>query len=114
MDSIEILQIFNDAFNRHDVGAMMAWMTPDCIFENTDPAPDGTRYTGQQAVRRFWERFFADAPAARIEIEEIVVCGDRALQRWTYSWSETGHVRGVDIFCLRDGKIAEKLSYVKG
>jgi hypothetical protein len=25
-----------------------------------------------------------------------------------------GHVRGVDIFRVRDGKLAEKLSYVKG
>ena len=25
-----------------------------------------------------------------------------------------GHVRGVDVFRVRDGKVAEKLSYVKG
>lgn len=114
MDSLQILQAFNDAFNRHDVGAMMAAMTPDCVFENTDPAPDGTRYAGQEAVRRFWVQFFTDAPDARIEIEGIFACGDRAAQCWTYAWSETGHVRGVDVFRLRDGKIAEKLSYVKG
>jgi hypothetical protein len=39
--------------------------------------------------------------------------GDRAVFRWHYSWGN-GHVRGVDIFRVEDGKVAEKLSYVKG
>lgn len=44
---------FNEAFNRHDVDALMSCMTSDCVFENTRPAPDGTRLVGQAAVRRF-------------------------------------------------------------
>ena len=32
---------------------------------------------------------------------------------WCYSWNG-GHVRGLDLFRVRDGKVAEKLSYVKG
>ena len=35
------------------------------------------------------------------------------MQRWRYEW-DGGHVRGVDVFRVRDGKVAEKLSYVKG
>jgi hypothetical protein len=35
------------------------------------------------------------------------------VQRWRYTW-EGGHVRGVDLFSVRDGRIAEKRSYVKG
>jgi hypothetical protein len=37
--------------------------------------------------------------------------------RWRYDWQRegaTGHVRGVDIFRVRQGKVAEKLSYAKG
>ena len=41
---------FNDAFNRHDVDAVMAAMTDDCVFENTSP-PNGQRYEGQPQVR---------------------------------------------------------------
>ena len=48
---------FNEAFNRHDVDAIMNWMTEDCVFENTRPAPDGTRITGNTAVRAFWDDF---------------------------------------------------------
>jgi len=39
--------------------------------------------------------------------------GDRVVQRWCYSWAG-GHVRGVDLFRVGDGKVTEKLSYVKG
>ena len=93
-------------------------MTEDCVFENTNPAPDGERFEGQKAVRRFWEEFFASSPNARFEAEELVVSGDRAVLRWRYDWTESdgtpGHVRGVDVLRVQDGKLAEKLAYVKG
>ena len=49
----------------------------------------------------------------RFDFEEIVAAADRVVQRWRYDWG-SGHVRGVDLLHLRDGRIAEKLSYVKG
>jgi hypothetical protein len=33
--------------------------------------------------------------------------------RWKYNWG-SGHVRGVDVFKVRESLITEKLSYVKG
>lgn len=91
----------------------MDLMTDDCIFENTLPAPDGERHAGQKDVRQFWEQFFKESPRARFETEELVVAGDRAVVRWRFDWGD-GHVRGIDLFKVRDGKVAEKLSYVKG
>ncbi len=112
------VQRFNAAFDRHDVAGVMAAMTEDCVFENTAPAPDGERYVGQAAVRAFWEAFFRANPAARFVYEELFAAGDRCVVRWTYHWTsadgQPGHVRGVDVFRVRDGKVAEKLSYVKG
>jgi ketosteroid isomerase-like protein len=104
---------FNEAFGRHDVDAVMALMTDDCIFENTLPTPDGERYVGAGAVREFWSKFFHDSPRAAFETEEMVVAGDRAVVRWRFDWGD-GHIRGIDLFKVRDGKVAEKLSYVKG
>lgn len=108
-----VIDQFNEAFNSHDVDQVMALMTDDVIFENTSPSPDGERFEGQDAVRRFWEQFFEGAAEALFDAEEIVVMDDRACVRWVYSWG-TGHVRGIDLFRVRDGKVAEKLSYVKG
>jgi len=96
----------------------MAAMTGDCVFENTCPPPDGERYAGQGSVRTFWERFFTSSPDARFTTEEIFAAKDRCVVRWRYDWSgkdgTPGHIRGVDIFRVRDGKVAEKLAYVKG
>jgi len=69
--TLESVKRFNEAFNRHDVDGVMAVMTEDCVFENTNPAPDGKRYQGQAEVRAFWERFFQNSPDALFEAEEI-------------------------------------------
>jgi steroid delta-isomerase-like uncharacterized protein len=116
--AMRIVLDFNQAFNRHDVPGMMQLMSEDCVFENTHPAPDGTVYSGKEAVAQFWQTFFRESPNAHIDIEEIFSLGNRCVMRWKYSWvdeeGKPGHVRGVYIFNVRDGLIAEKYSYVKG
>ena len=116
--AIRVVLEFNEAFNRHDVAGMMQLMSDDCIFENTSPAPDGAVYSGKEAVTQFWQDFFRELPQAHIDIEEIFSLGERCMMRWRYSWvdmaGEKGHVRGVDVFRVRNGFIREKLSYVKG
>jgi hypothetical protein len=69
------------------------------------------------AVRKFWEDFFGSTESPVFEAEEIFAADDRVVCRWRFSWgapSGAGHVRGVDVVRVRDGKVAEKLSYVKG
>jgi ketosteroid isomerase-like protein len=116
--AMRLVLAFNDAFNQHDVEGMMKLMSDDCVFENTAPAPDGTVYKGKDAVTQFWRDFFRESPSAHIEIEEIFGLGNHCIMRWRYDWVEAsgikGHVRGVDIFKIREGFISEKLSYVKG
>lgn len=110
-----VVDAFNDAFNRQDVAGVMALMTTDCVFENTYPPPDGTRVEGQAAVGATFAEFFRQSPQAHFDWEEIVALGEHCAVRWVYHWNDAGgHVRGIDLFRLRDGKIAEKLSYVKG
>lgn len=115
--ALELVDRFNEAVNRHRVDDIMSMMTEDCIFESTRPAPDGERFVGQEAVRGFWEAFFERSPKAHFITEEIIEAGDRVITRWRYEWVRddvSGHIRGADLFKIRDGKIAEKLSYVKG
>lgn len=109
-DTLSVIRRFNQAFARHDVDAVMAMMTDDCVFEDTSP-PHGRRHHGQTAVRTVWEQLFASRP--NFTTEEGVICGDRATYRWRYDF-DGGSVRGVDVFRVTDGKVAEKLAYVKG
>ena len=108
---------FNAAFNRHDVDAVMNLMTENCVFENTNPPPDGTRIEGAAAVRAYWVKFFTSNPDAFFEAEEMIVSGNRCIVRWIYRKTKDGkpwHLRGVDVFKVENGKVAEKFAYVKG
>lgn len=111
-DPLEIVAAFGAAWAAHDLDGALAMVADDGVFEATGPAPDGTRAVGKDAIRAVWTPIFADA-ASRFDVEETFAVGDRVVQRWRYTWS-TGHVRGVDIFQVSDGLVAEKLSYVKG
>ena len=115
--TLEAVERFNDAFNRHDVDAVMAAMTDDCVFESTAP-PLGERHVGSRAVRAAWDDFFTSTPTAHFDSEDVIAVGDRCVVRWRFTWQNddgsTGTVRGVDVLRVRDGKVAEKFAYVKG
>ena len=115
--TLDVVSRFNDAMNRHDAAAVAALLTDDTVFENTGPAPDGTRLEGRDAVAAFWQRWLTANPDAVFETEAIAVAGDCCTVRWVYRKQRQGqpwHLRGVDVFTVRDGRIAAKLSYVKG
>lgn len=108
---------FNEAFNRHDADTLATLLTEDTVFEDTSPAPDGRRVEGKAGVVAFWREWFMRNGDARFETEEMIVSGNRATVLWVYRKMRNGqpwHLRGVDIFTVRDGKIAAKLAYVKG
>jgi ketosteroid isomerase-like protein len=111
--TLATVELFNEAFNRHDVEAVMKLMTDDIVFENTS----GGRFDGQEAVRGVLTRAFELMSTGWFETEEAIAVEDRCVVLWTYTFHkkepERGNVRGVDVFRVRDGMVAEKLSYVK-
>ena len=110
--ALDLIHAFNAAWNAHDLNAALDLCTEDLVFETTNPAPDGRRIAGRAAVREEWLPIFAETHG-RFDFEEIFAAGDRVVQRWRYDWG-SGHIRGVDVLTVRDGRIAEKVSYVKG
>lgn len=116
MDALAVVEKFGAAWANHDLQAAIALITDDCIFDATGPAPDGERHVGREAVEHAWLPIFSD-PSAVFTPEETFAMGDRVVQLWHYQWGSglnLGHIRGVDVMKVRDGKISEKLSYVKG
>ncbi len=111
-DVSDVVDRFGAAWAAHDLEGTLALISDDCLFDATGPAPDGTPHRGVDAIRRAWAAIFAD-PDSQFETEDSFVAGDRVVQQWRYRW-DGGHVRGVDLFRVRDGKVVEKLSYVKG
>src|SRR6478735_2922848 len=108
----DVIQRFHDALNSHDLDALGLVVHEEWVFDTTAP-PDGTRHVGRDAVLAACQDFFVQSPGARFTMEEIVTVEDRAFVLWRYDWGD-GHVRGVDVMRVRDGKVVETLAYVKG
>jgi ketosteroid isomerase-like protein len=111
-DAASVVAAFGAAWGAHDLDKALSMITDDCVFGSTGPAPDGVQHKGRDEVRAAWQPIFDDIDS-RFEVEESIACGDRVIERWCYSWNG-GHIRGVDLFRVRDGLVAEKLAYVKG
>ncbi len=117
-DKLALLQAFADAWNRHDLDALMACMTDDCAFEaSAGSAVCGTRYDGREAVRAGFAEVWATFPDAHWGGARHFVCGDRAVSEWTFTGTRADGMRvevnGCDIFTLRGDRIAVKNSYRK-
>ena len=113
-----VLQAFADAWNRHDVDALMSFMTDDCVFEASGgPEAWGTRYVGRGAVRAGYAEVWSTFPDAHWGSARHFVAGDRGVSEWTFTGTRTDgsrvEVYGCDLFTFQDGKIAVKNSYRK-
>lgn len=114
----DFLQSFADAFNAHDVKAIMSHMTNDCIFEaSAGPDVNGEKFTGKEQVRKAFEDVFATFPDARWQNPKHFISGDRGFTEWTFTGTRKDgtkvEVTGCDLFTFKDGKIAVKNSYRK-
>ncbi len=112
------LQSFADAFNDHNLSAIMSHMTPDCIFEaSAGPDVEGKIFKGQQQVRKAFEDVFMTFPDAHWGSPKHFIFGDRGFTEWTFTGTRPDgtrvEVNGCDLFTFKEGKIAIKNSYRK-
>ena len=111
--TLATIERFNEAFNRHDLDAVLKFMTDDIVFENSS----GGRFEGKVAVGGVLSRAFELMALGRFNTEEMFAYEERCVVRWVYTFNREdptrGNVRGVDLFRVRNTKVAEKLSYVK-
>ena len=117
--TVATLQAFADAWNRHDVDALMQFMTEDCVFEaSAGPEVCGAAYVGSDAVRLAFADVWKTFPDAQWRSARHFVCGERGVSEWTFTGTRADgsggvEVNGCDVFTFRDGKIAVKNSYRK-
>jgi len=111
----EVMRRFNDVFQLHDPSALNELVAEDCVIENTQPAPNGSRHVGRDACIALWTGI-ATAPGTHFDLENVIVTGDRAIILWRFCWGEgdANSVRGVNLMQVRDGLIVEAKGYVKG
>ncbi|WP_433247504.1 nuclear transport factor 2 family protein [Streptosporangium sp. CA-135522] len=121
----EVIAQFNDAFTKHDPELLVGLVADDCVMVSVQPAPDGTRYEGQDACLAFWQELAADTNT-NFTPDEVFVFGDRAVIKWHVAFkhgevnevfgdahAQSTSVAGVNLMQIRDGRIVEALGYSK-
>ena len=116
--TVETLAAFADAWNRHDIDAIMTFMTDDCVFESSaGPQAWGSRHVGSEAVRSAFESVWLNFPDVQWRNGTHFVAGDRGVSEWLFTATASDasrlEVHGIDVFTFRDGKIAVKNSFRK-
>lgn len=114
----DFLQSFADAFNAHDLKAIMWHMTDDCVFEaSAGPDADGERFSGKEQVQKAFESVFSTFPDAHWGNARHFIAENRGFSEWVFTGTKADgtkvEVTGCDLFTFRDGKIAIKNSYRK-
>jgi steroid delta-isomerase-like uncharacterized protein len=111
--TVETLAAFSDAWNRHDVDALMSFMSEDCVFETAAGAEAcGTRHEGRAAVRKAFAAAWEAVPDAQWRHGVHHVAGDFGTSEWTFTGTAADgsriEVNGVDLFAFKNGKIQRK------
>lgn len=107
-----------EAFNRHDLDAIMAYFADDCSFDfPRGPEPWGQRFVGKEQVREALVGRFKGIPDVHYGDGSHWVAGERGVSEWTLTGTTTAGVRlkvhGCDLWEFRDGKITRKDSFWK-
>lgn len=118
MPTAETLEKLMDAFNRHDLDAIMTFFAEDAVMEMPrGPEPWGMRYAGKAAVRDGLASRFTGIPDVRYSEARHWVCGDRGVSEWlltgTTTEGERIAVRGCDLWEFRGDLVIRKDSYWK-
>jgi len=117
-DLIRLLEQFNDAWNRHDIDALMNCMADECVFHGVaGPELMGRTFAGRDAVRKGFALAWETCPDASWKDGVHFVSGDRGVSESTFRGTTADgariEARMVDVFTFRNGKIAVKNAYRK-
>jgi steroid delta-isomerase-like uncharacterized protein len=123
----DFIDRYNEAWNAHDVDAIVAMHTEDSVFENHTT---GDVNVGREAIARAITGIFGVFPDLAFETRRQYVRDDLVVQEWTARGTHQGTMtrsgieveptgrtveyRGMDVIPIRDGLVARKDVYSDG
>ncbi len=116
--TIELLKGFLEAFNRHDLNAIMSYFADDCVFYMPRGArPRGDKYVGKKKVREGLAKRFEGIPDVHYGDDRHWVGADFGVSEWTLTGTSVSgqkiEVRGADLLEFAEGKVIRKDSFWK-
>jgi ketosteroid isomerase-like protein len=116
--SIETLKAIANAFNAHDLDAIMEFFADECSLDMPrGPEPWGQRFAGKAAAREGLATRFKGLPDVHYSDDRHWVSGNMGVSEWLLTGTTPDgrqvRVRGCDHWEFRDGKVVRKDSYWK-
>lgn len=121
-----IIEAYNDAWNRHDVDAILAMHTEDSVFCNHT---SGGEAIGRDAIRKIITSVFETFPDIHFDLRRLYVRDDLIVQEWTAIATHSNPItynnktlhptgkriqwNGMDILPIRNGQVARKDVYAE-
>jgi ketosteroid isomerase-like protein len=115
---LDVLERMLDAFNAHDLAAIMSLFAKDCVFESPrGPDPWGRRFEGKAEVEKALGARFTGIPNVSYESHGDFVSGERGVSEWTLRGTTVDgqqlEVRGCDLWTFRGDEVLVKSSFWK-
>nr|WP_299245079.1 nuclear transport factor 2 family protein [uncultured Halomonas sp.] len=112
------MQDLFEAFNRHDIDAVMAYFHDEILFETVaGPEAYGTRIKGKQAVSEQFENTWGTMPDVQWINGKHYFADERIVSESTFVATQPDgkriHADGVDLFTIQEGKIIGKQAFRK-
>ena len=108
--TVETLAAFSDAWNRHDVDALMSFMSDDCLFLSAaGPDACGTRHVGRAAVRQAFAAAWSQVPDAQWRNGRHVVHGDFGVSEWTFTGTAADEGEQIDAVSLDPAAVGGRI-----
>ena len=110
-DLLKTIGRYNDAWNAHDLDAIIAMHAPDMVFENHTA---GERAEGAGPVREHIAQIFRNWPDLRFTSRRLYVRDGLVVSEWTAHATRDGkrlEWDGIDVFPFENGLIKRKDVY---
>jgi steroid delta-isomerase-like uncharacterized protein len=114
---MSVVRRFERAFNEQDADALVACFTERATYTDTFFGP----HTGHPALRAMFARMFREGRDYAWRMEVVVEDGRHAAAEWSFGYVATEAVprsagrkvsfRGMSLFVLEDGRIADYREY---
>jgi ketosteroid isomerase-like protein len=106
-DPAQFARHWNEAWNAHDVDAVLELFHDDVVFTSPLAArlfpESGGVIEGKDALRQYWSTALAERPDLRFELTGIQAGIDTLLIQFRHP----GQAERIDVLRLRDGRVFE-------